>query len=500
MSTFSPVHEHLTLYKLTNSLSLSRSGQSFVKAGNSSNTLAKQNDEPIDNLSTSLAIEPAKEDEEDIAMEMNSSEYENSDDSDNNEDQDELIRAQEDLVEVPGLIQPLKPETRQDSNPQNETTNSLGFAPRGLGSRGRGGRGGLGSTSRGGIGASRMSSMSMFAAATSASSASPTLNPPVVAPSTATTTSEVDSLPNSGASTPHVGIGSSKQPTSSLVDTLRAELNGPAPRPTTPSVVSVPPTLETSNVTSNATTPRQPPAQVPHTVPTTTPASSSFSTSTPSSSAPKRSFLPSAPPSSSTSKPTPKPLSRSESLHFSSLRSTNSIGLKLLEKMGWSATSGTGLGKDGTGIVVPLGEGQKLRKKGEGIKGGERSKTSWEEEARRKGVTVKELMGKVDEELVDGEDEKEERKRKKKERQREIWESEGGGKSGGAGGAGKKKEKKVKTEFKTYEEILAENGEDAGNDRPRELLVDLAGNAVSFYSFSSVGESMLTLLCDSAVT
>lgn len=141
--------------------------------------------------------------------------------------------------------------------------------------------------------------------------------------------------------------------------------------------------------------------------------------------------------------------------------------------MGWSAQSGAGLGKDGTGIVVPLGEGQKLRRKGEGIKGGERSKASWEEEARRKGVSVKELMGQVEGNDDDATDEREKGKREKKEKHRQVWAGENKGKGSS------KREKKPKTEFKTYEEILAENGGDEGSERPRELLVDLAGNAVS---------------------
>lgn len=151
--------------------------------------------------------------------------------------------------------------------------------------------------------------------------------------------------------------------------------------------------------------------------------------------------------------------------------------------MGWSASTGTGLGKDGTGIVVPLGEGQKVRKKGEGIKGGERTKASWEEEARRKGISVKELMG------IDKEEEGKElgKREKKKEKHKEAWAGEGT-----AGDKGRnKREKKVKTEFKTYEEILAENGVTDEGDRPRELLVDLAGNAVRLFR-SPVSCSVVT--------
>ncbi|GAA5905277.1 uncharacterized protein JCM6883_006345 [Sporobolomyces salmoneus] len=461
-------------------------GQSFVKAGSgsSSNALSrKEQEEPIDNLSTALAIEDTRSDEEDIAMEMNSSDEENDDDDhqpENDQEEEDYQEEEEDLAPIPGLNPPSTSttgEAEEPSNPpiENETVNSLGFAPRGLGSSRRGGRGGLGSMTgaRSGIGGaglgarSGIGSMSMFAAATSASTSSSTSTQPKKSDDTSSGTSEAG---GSGASTPRTGLGSSSstrngigsRPPSSLVDTLRAELNNNSSN-STPS-----PTPSTDTPTPA----RQPPAQVPHTIPST-------SSSTPSVSAPtaRRSFLPSAPPSSS--KPPVKPLSRSESLHFNSLRSTNSIGLKLLEKMGWSASSGVGLGKDGTGIVVPLGEGQKVRAKGEGIKSGERTKASWEEEARRKGVSVKELMGTKEEE-----DEKEGKRERKKERQKEAWTGTGERKGTGTGTGGKRKEK-VRTEFKTYEEILKENGEDGEGERPRELLVDLSGNALPDQTITS---------------
>ncbi|GAA5881378.1 hypothetical protein JCM16303_000153 [Sporobolomyces ruberrimus] len=458
-------------------------GQSFVAAGtrSDSNSLSKANAPPVvDNLATALAIEEAKEDEEDVAMELDSSDEESQQEEPRDEQQEEEEEEEEtDLAPIPGIDPPRQAaaaetsSTTTEQETRDETINSLGFAPRGLGAR-RGG-GGIGSrgTSSGGIGARAgigggartggIASMAMFAAATSASDSNSTKPP---APPTTTSTNDSTPSPSvSGASTPRTGLGAGSRngigsrPSSSLVDTLRAELNGNPPSSSDSPAQLLPP-------------PRQPPAAVPR--PDPTPSTSSVPAPS-SSSGTRRSFLPSAPPSSS--KPTPKPLSRAEHLHFNSLRTTNSIGLKLLEKMGWSASTGTGLGKDGTGIVVPLGEGQKVRKKGEGIKGGERTKASWEEEARRKGISVKELMG------IDKEEEGKElgKREKKKEKHKEAWAGEGT-----AGDKGRnKREKKVKTEFKTYEEILAENGVTDEGDRPRELLVDLAGNALPDQTITS---------------
>ncbi|GAA6009422.1 hypothetical protein JCM11491_003551 [Sporobolomyces phaffii] len=458
-------------------------GQAFVAAGATRTAAASavaQHPPPLDNLSTALAIEQARSDEEDVAMDLGDSSSSGSDSdadappdrhADNDNDENSDVEDKEDLAPVPGLdpAPTARDEPRNPAPPNDETVHSLGFAPRGLGAGRRGrGRGGLGTgTGTGGVRAG-IASMSMFAAATSASSTDPA-PAPAPAPASASPSS-------SGASTPRAGLGSrggiGSRPAASLVDSLRAELNGvPPPIPQ--------PAATTTTTTASTAPPRQPPAQVPHD--STPNASSSNSSSTPAS-APgaRRSFLPSAPPAPSMSTTKPKPLSRAESLHFSSLRQSNSVGLKLLEKMGWSAASGAGLGKDGTGIVVPLGEGQKLRKKGAGIQQGERTQASWDEEARRKGVSVDELMGRPtrDDSAAAARNERKSKKHK------EAWAGTGAEAKGGATATrGSKRERKPKTEFKTYEEILAENGGDA--DGPRELLVDLSGNALPDQSISA---------------
>lgn len=161
--------------------------------------------------------------------------------------------------------------------------------------------------------------------------------------------------PITGAATPRVGIGAgigarsgigSSKPRESLAESLQRRL-------ATTALLDQPP-------------PSTPSTPIPEPEAATPP--------------PRRSFLPSAAPVSTTPL---APMSNSEKKHFAQLASSGSLGLKMLEKMGWK--SGTGLGMNEQGIVTPIGEGTKVRptKMGLAFGGhGERSSGS-KEEARR---------------------------------------------------------------------------------------------------------------------
>lgn len=148
------------------------------------------------------------------------------------------------------------------------------------------------------------------------------------------------------------------------------------------------------------------------------------------------------------------PLSASESAHFGKLSGT--FGARMLSKMGW--TAGVGLGTEGQGIVTPVES--KLRPKGMGIAfKGFREKTEQSKaEARRRGEVV-------------SEDEEEGKKRRGKgkgkgkvqEKREEVWK--------------KPKKTKVKTEHKTYEEIIAEVGEPPAAGVGK--IIDATGATVS---------------------
>ncbi|CCM06199.1 uncharacterized protein FIBRA_08442 [Fibroporia radiculosa] len=138
---------------------------------------------------------------------------------------------------------------------------------------------------------------------------------------------------------------------------------------------------------------------------------------------------------SGSSTPTPV-LSAQERLHFSKIG--GSFGARMLAKMGWQA--GTGLGTAGEGIVTPVES--RLRPKGMGLafKGFKEKTEQSKAEARRRGEAIS------DEEEDERAARKGRRATKAQEERAEAW----------------KKPKKVKTkvEHKTYEQIIAEAGQE----------------------------------------
>ncbi|KAI0319971.1 GC-rich sequence DNA-binding factor-like protein-domain-containing protein [Amylostereum chailletii] len=147
------------------------------------------------------------------------------------------------------------------------------------------------------------------------------------------------------------------------------------------------------------------------------------------------------------------PLPPSERIHFSKLQ--GSFGARMLEKMGWQA--GTGLGATGEGIVTPVESKLRPKKMGIAFRGFVEKTEQSKAEARRRGEIVS--------------DDEEDAKKK----------SAGKGK-GKPGQETKKSDvwkrpKKVKTkvEHKTYEQIVAEAGQENVAPTGIGIIIDATG-------------------------
>ncbi|TBU40977.1 TFP11-domain-containing protein [Dichomitus squalens] len=164
----------------------------------------------------------------------------------------------------------------------------------------------------------------------------------------------------------------------------------------------------------------------------------------------QRSFLRNADSSTSTPR-SATPLSATEQMHLSKISGT--FGARMLAKMGWQ--TGQGLGTTGEGIVTPVES--KLRPKGMGLafKGFREKTEQAKAEARRRGEIVS-----------DDEDSKPAARKARKaakahEARTDAW----------------KKPKKTKTrvEHKTYEEIIAEAGQEAVPQAGVGPIIDATG-------------------------
>lgn len=169
---------------------------------------------------------------------------------------------------------------------------------------------------------------------------------------------------------------------------------------------------------------------------------------------PRRSFLGAQQSNPSIQPVKKKPLSKAEQQHFAKLASnkTSSIGLKMLEKMGWK--SGTGLGTQGEGIVTPLET--KARPKGMGLsyKGFEERTTQAKEEDRRNGKIIGD----------DDDDKQGKKKDRRSQAVREAWKAK------------PKPLKKPNVVHRTYEQIISELDADQFSIDPGVgEIIDLTG-------------------------
>ena len=169
---------------------------------------------------------------------------------------------------------------------------------------------------------------------------------------------------------------------------------------------------------------------------------------------PQRSFVRNGTPQAP---PPPKPsLSAHESAHFRKLEGT--FGARMLAKMGWQA--GTGLGTESQGIVAPIETKVRPKNMGIAFKGfSERTEQS-RAEARRRG----EVFSDDEEEGGTKKGPKGREDRRKADKSSDAW----------------RKPKKVKTKVKhkTYEQIVAEVGEDTAGPSGLGVIIDATGATV----------------------
>lgn len=155
-----------------------------------------------------------------------------------------------------------------------------------------------------------------------------------------------------------------------------------------------------------------------------------------------------------TSAKTSVPLSAAEQAHFNKLQGT--FGARMLAKMGWQA--GTGLGVTGDGIVAPVESKLRPKKAGIAFQGFKEKTEQSKMEARRKGEVVS-----------DDEDVRTKKFRKKMKEQEEkrsdVW---------------KRKKVKTKIEHKTYEQIVAEAGQELPSSGIGQII-DATGAVVRLF-------------------
>ena len=174
---------------------------------------------------------------------------------------------------------------------------------------------------------------------------------------------------------------------------------------------------------------------------------------------PQRSFLRGETASGPSSR-SATPMSAAERVHFNKLE--GSFGARMLSKMGWQ--TGTGLGTEGVGIVTPVEVKLRPTKMGIAFRGFKEKTEQSKAEARRRG----EVVSDDDEPVI---------KTKGKGKQRDqapradVWK--------------KPKRQKTKIAHKTYEEIIAETGNES-QPAGVGIIIDATGAAASISYFNVI--------------